>query len=73
MTYNTYMENDTATITLPVEDFDLILALLKDHSENIHSQLNEGVPTTFYNELLTNAIAETDDLYFRIEQQVSND
>ena len=70
MTYNTYMEKHTATITLPVEDFDLILALLHEHSEGFHSQLDLGMPSTSYNELLTNAIAETDDLYFRIQQQV---
>ena len=62
--------NKTATATLPQEDWDLILALLKDHSEGFHSLLDEGVPSTFYNEFLTNAIAETDDLYFRIQQQV---
>jgi hypothetical protein len=28
------------------------------------------MPSTFYNELLTNAVAETDDLYSRIQQQV---
>ena len=64
------MEKHTATITLPVEDFDLILALLKNHSEGFQGQLDLGMPSTFYNELLTNAIAETDDLYSRIQQQV---
>jgi hypothetical protein len=64
------MKNKTATITLPVEDFDLILALLHEHSEGYLRQLDLGMPSTFYNELLTNAIAETDDLYSRIQQQV---
>jgi len=64
---------ETATATLPQEDWGLILALLKDHSEGFHSQLDLGMPSTFYNELLTNAIAETEDLYSRIQQQVSND
>ena len=62
------MENPTAT--LPQEDWDLILALLKNHSEGFHSQLDLGMPSTSYHELLTNAIAETDDLYSRIQQQV---
>ena len=61
------------TATLPQEDWGLILALLKNHSEGFRRQLDEGIPSTFYNELLANAIAETDDLYFRIEQQVGND
>jgi hypothetical protein len=66
------MENATAnaTATLPQEDWDLILALLHEHSEGYLRQLDLGMPSTFYNELLTNAIAETDDLYFRIQQQV---
>ena len=64
------MENETATATLPQEDWGLILALLKDHSEGFHSQLDHGIPSTFYSELLANAAAETDDLYFRIQQQV---
>ena len=68
MTYNTYMEN--ATATLPQEDWDLILAMLHEKSEGYLRQLDEGIPSTFYNELLTNAVAETDDLYFRIQQQV---
>jgi hypothetical protein len=62
------MENPTAA--LPQEDWDLILALLHEHSEGYLRQLDLGMPSTFYNELLTNAIAETDDLYFRIQQQV---
>ena len=62
------MENPTAT--LPQEDWELILYLLRAHSDGIRRQLDEGMPSTFYNELLTNAIAETDDLYFRIQQQV---
>ena len=68
MTYNTYMEN--ATATLPQEDWDLILALLHEHSEGYLRRLDEDIPSTLYNELLTNAIAETDNLYFRIQQQV---
>jgi len=64
------MENETATATLPQEDWDLILGLLHDKSEEYLRRLDEGMPSTFYNELLTNAIAETDDLYFRIQQQV---
>ena len=61
---------ETATATLPQEDWDLILALLHEHSEAFRHQLDLGMPSAFYNELLTNAIAETDDLYFRIHQQV---
>jgi hypothetical protein len=61
---------ETAIVTLPQEDWGLILALLKDHSEGFHSQLDHGIPSTFYNELLANAAAETDDLYFRLQQQV---
>ena len=63
-------ETTMKTATLPQEDWDLILALLREHSEGFQGQLDLGMPSTFYNELLTNAIAETDDLYFRIEQQV---
>jgi hypothetical protein len=62
------MENPTAT--LPQEDWDLILALLHETSEGYLRQLDLGMPSTFYNELLTNAVAETDDLYSRIQQQV---
>ena len=61
------------TATLPQEDWDLILALLKDHSEGFRRQFILGMPSAFYNELLTNAAAETDDIHFRIQQQVSND
>jgi hypothetical protein len=68
MWYDKPMEN--ATATLPQEDWDLILALLHEHSEGYLRQLDLGMPSTSYNELLTNAIAETDDLYFRIQQQV---
>ena len=68
MWYDKPMENFTAT--LPQEDWDLILAMLHEKSEGYLRQLDEGIPSTFYNELLTNAIAETDDLYFRIQQQV---
>ena len=64
------MENETATATLPQEDWDLILAMLHEKSEGYLRRLDEGVSSTFYNELLTNAIAETDDLYSRIQQQV---
>ena len=64
----TTMENPTAT--LPQEDWDLILAMLHEKSEGYLRQLDEGIPSTFYNELLTNAVAETDNLYFRIQQQV---
>ena len=68
MWYDKPMENFTAT--LPQEDWDLILAMLHEKSEGYLRQLDLGMPSTFYNELLTNAIAETDDLYFRIQQQV---
>ena len=61
---------ETATATLPQEDWDLILAMLHEKSEACLRQLDLGMPSTFYNELLTNAVAETDDLYFRIQQQV---
>ena len=64
------MENETATATLPQEDWDLILAMLHEKSEGYLRQIDESTPSTFYNELLTNALAETDNLYFRIQQQV---
>ena len=67
-------ETTMKTATLPQEDWDLILALLRNHSDAYRWRL-EGDYTTskFYNEMLTNAIAETDDLHLRIQQQVSND
>jgi hypothetical protein len=61
------------TATLPQEDWDLILNLLRGHSDRFKEKIEEDDFCGFYLEVITNAAAETDDLYFRIEQQVSND
>ena len=71
MTYNTYMENKTAT--LPQEDWGLVLSLLQEHSDRYRSIAKEDNSPLIFSEILTNAAAETDDLYFRIQQQVNND
>ena len=64
---------ETATATLPQEDWDLILGLLQENSDRFRSWAKEENGLTFFNECLENSAAETDDLYFRIQQQVGND
>ena len=57
------------TATLPQEDWDLILYLLQAHSDRYRRDADEAYEN-LYSEMLRNAAAETDDLYFRIQQQV---
>ena len=61
------------TATLPQEDWFLILSLLQEHSDRYRSMVKKDDNSYIFSELLTNAIAETDDIHFRIQQQVSND
>ena len=70
------MENSptsNATATLPQEDWGVVLYLLQEHSDRYRSIAKEDNNPLIFSEILTNAAAETDDLYFRIQQQVSND
>ena len=61
------------TATLPQEDWDLILVLLRNHSDDYRWQLEGDTSSKFHNDCLINAIAETDDIHFRLQQQVNND